>query len=79
MELGFSLFHLLFKNLIMARLLRIQFPGALYHITSKGADRKKIFLNVCDREIFPKTLQLVSECFHWLCHSYQHQPGQQTF
>ena len=50
--------------------MRIEFPGAVYHITSRGNERKKIFLNDCDREIFLKTLQQVKDRFHWLCHSY---------
>jgi hypothetical protein len=34
----------------MARPLRIQFPGAFYHITSRGNERKDIFLSrLCGR------------------------------
>lgn len=54
----------------MARPLRIEFPGAVYHITSRGNERKKIYLNDHDREIFQRTLGLVIDRFHWLCHSY---------
>jgi len=54
----------------MARSMRIEFPGAVYHITSRGNERKKIFLNDRDREIFLKTLQQVIDRFHWLCHAY---------
>jgi len=29
----------------MARPLRLQFPGALYHVTARGNARQKIFLD----------------------------------
>ncbi len=35
----------------MARPLRITYPGAFYHITSRGNERKRIFKSVDDREI----------------------------
>ncbi|MGE5341544.1 MAG: REP-associated tyrosine transposase [Candidatus Omnitrophota bacterium] len=54
----------------MARSLRIEFPGALYHITHRGNEKKKIFMNSDDRELFLETLTAVIERFHWLCHSY---------
>jgi len=36
----------------MARPLRIQYPGALYHITSRGNERKNIYLEDSDRKRF---------------------------
>lgn len=36
----------------MGRPLRIEYPGALYHITSRGNERKKIFLDDGDRTQF---------------------------
>ena len=33
----------------MARPLRIQFPGAFYHITCRGIERRKIFIDDQDR------------------------------
>ena len=33
----------------MARSLRIQYPGAYYHVTCRGNDRKAIFLDDADR------------------------------
>jgi len=38
------------------RKLRIQFPGALYHVTSRGDRRQDIFLDDVDRQDFLKTL-----------------------
>jgi putative transposase len=40
----------------MARPLRIEFPGAGYHITSRGNERKAIFRDDQDRMIFLDTL-----------------------
>jgi putative transposase len=34
----------------LARSLRITYPGAFYHATSRGNDRKDIFKNQRDRE-----------------------------
>jgi REP element-mobilizing transposase RayT len=36
----------------MARPLRIIYPGAFYHITSRGNQRKEIFKSQADREKF---------------------------
>ena len=36
----------------MARPLRITYPGAFYHVTSRGNERKKIFKSKRDREKF---------------------------
>jgi putative transposase len=54
----------------MARPLRIEFDGALYHVTSRGNNRKAIFKDDSDRELFLKTLAQVTERFHWICHAY---------
>ena len=54
----------------MARQLRVEFPGAVYHVTSRGNARKSIFLSDNDRYDFLNILQLVVQRYHWLCHSY---------
>jgi len=54
----------------MSRPLRIEFPGAVYHVTSRGNARKKIFLSDSDREGFITTLAWVVERFGWICHAY---------
>jgi putative transposase len=54
----------------MSRPLRIEFPGAFYHVTSRGNARKKIFLNDIDRVSFIETLAWVVERFGWICHAY---------
>jgi putative transposase len=54
----------------MARPLRIEFPGALYHVTSRGNARRKIFLDDEDRQSFLDTLAWVVARFGWICHAY---------
>ncbi|MGC2062845.1 MAG: transposase [Thermodesulfovibrionales bacterium] len=54
----------------MARPLRIEYDGALYHITSRGNARKAIYKDDEDRECFLDTLQRVNKKYNWLCHGY---------
>jgi putative transposase len=54
----------------MARPLRIEFAGALYHLTSRGDRREDIFLDDADREIFLEVLAEVCDRFRWACHAY---------
>ena len=54
----------------MTRPLRIEFPGAIYHVTSRGNARRKIFLDDEDRQAFLATLAWVVERFGWICHAY---------
>ena len=54
----------------MARPLRLEFPGAIYHITSRGNAHLPIFEDDHDRQRFFITLQEVVKRFNWLCHAY---------
>ena len=54
----------------MARPLRIEYPGAVYHVTSRGNARKNIFRDDADRNDFLATLGRVVERFGWVCHAY---------
>jgi putative transposase len=54
----------------MARPLRIEYPGAVYHITSRGNERKPIYKDDQDRENFLFALDKVNKRYHWLCHAY---------
>jgi len=54
----------------MARPLRIEFPGAIYHITSRGNARQKIFLDDSDYLSFFSILGDVSGAFGWQCYAY---------
>jgi REP element-mobilizing transposase RayT len=54
----------------MARPLRIEYPGALYHVTSRGNAKQKIFRNDRDRKTFLDIMGDVMERFHFICHAY---------
>ena len=54
----------------MARPLRIAFPGALYHVTSRGDRRENIFNDNDDRLLFYDVLKEVYERYNWLIHAY---------
>lgn len=54
----------------MARPLRIEYAGAVYHITSRGNERKAVFKSDQDRTNFLNTLQHVKKRYNWLCHAY---------
>jgi len=54
----------------MTRPLRLEFSGALYHVTSRGDGREAIFLDNEDREIFLGVLSSVCERFNWCVHAY---------
>lgn len=54
----------------MARPLRIEFDGALYHVTSRGDRQESIYEDDRDREIFFEVLAEVVGRFNWHCHAY---------
>ena len=54
----------------MARPLRIEFSGALYHVTARGDGREDIYLEDSDRELFLSVLSHVCERFNWVVHAY---------
>lgn len=54
----------------MARPLRIEFPGALYHITSRGNQREAIYLSDGDRDTWLEVFSEVCRRFNWSCHAY---------
>ena len=54
----------------MARPLRLELKGALYHVTSRGDGREDIFLSDQDRLAWLETLAHVCERFNWICHAY---------
>ena len=54
----------------MARPLRIQYEGAVYHITSRGNPRQKILLTDSDcLELLGVLAEVVSR-LGWICHAY---------
>ena len=54
----------------MARPLRLQIPGGLYHLTARGNNRGWIYLGDDDRELFLELLAHTVGRFGWLCHAY---------
>ena len=54
----------------MTRPLRIEFEGALYHITSRGDRKEDIYEDDRDRHVFLAILEDVIGRFNWLCHAY---------
>lgn len=54
----------------MARPLRIEFSGALYHVTARGDRREAIYDDDADRDQFLKVLGQVVSDFNWICHGY---------
>jgi REP element-mobilizing transposase RayT len=56
----------------MARPLRLEFAGALHHITARGNERRDIFLGnaIDDRGTFLETLKQTCDRFNWICHAY---------
>lgn len=63
--------YILFAKVVsMARPLRIEFPGAVYHITSRGNAKQVIFLDNQDRDKMIEILSTVVDRFHWFCHAY---------
>lgn len=54
----------------MARPLRLEFHGALYHVTSRGDGREDIYLDDGDRAISLAVLAEVVQRFNWIIHAY---------
>jgi len=54
----------------MARPLRIEYEGAVYHVTSRGNARADIYLSDDDREMFFYIPGRVVKRFAWVCHAW---------
>src|SRR5947209_6148096 len=54
----------------MPRKLRVEYPGALYHVMSRGDRREDIFLDDVDRQDFLKTLAEAYQKTDWQVHAY---------
>ena len=54
----------------MARPLRLEFAGAVYHVTSRGDRREDIYADTDDRQAWLEVLTLVCERFNWVVHAY---------
>lgn len=54
----------------MARPLRLQYPGALYHVTARGNERKAIFRSDADRQAFLSILSQAVDRYRLVLHAY---------
>ncbi|MFC1788257.1 transposase [Patescibacteria group bacterium] len=54
----------------MTRPLRIEYPGALYHVMSRGNARQEIFSDDSDRFLFLEVLEKATWYHNILCHAY---------
>ena len=54
----------------MARPLRIEYAGALYHVTSRGDRREDIYYDDEDRLIWLDVFSQVCSRFNWRCHAW---------
>jgi len=54
----------------MARPLRLEFPGALYHVTARGNDRQTIYADDDDRHLFLELLADEVRLQGWVLYAY---------
>jgi REP element-mobilizing transposase RayT len=54
----------------MVRPLRLQYPGALYHITVRGNRRQDIFIDDIDRKHFLQVLDEIASIRNVICYAY---------
>jgi len=54
----------------MARPLRLEFPGALYHLTARGNAQQAIFVDDGDRQQFVRLLGREVQQQQWPCYVY---------
>ncbi len=54
----------------MARPLRVEYPGALYHVIARGNVKQNIFLEDRDRRKFLMWLEDACESHNLICHAY---------
>ena len=54
----------------MARPLRVEYPGAFYHVINRGNNQENIFKNKRDREKFLEYLAIAAERFSIVVHTY---------
>lgn len=54
----------------MARPLRIEFAGAVYHVTSRGDRQEDIYLDDDDRELWLSVFAETCDRYNWRCHAW---------
>lgn len=58
------------QGLVMSRKLRIEYPGAMYHVMNRGDQREDIFRDDEDRQRFLATLGEACGKTEWQAHAY---------
>jgi REP element-mobilizing transposase RayT len=59
----------------MARQLRVEYAGAIYHVMNRGDRRELIFMDDADRQRFVETLGEVCAKTGWQVHAYVLMPN----
>jgi REP element-mobilizing transposase RayT len=59
----------------MARKLRVEYAGAIYHVMNRGDRRELIFMDDADRQRFVETLGEVCAKTGWQVHAYVLMPN----
>ena len=54
----------------MPRKVRVEYPGAIYHVMSRGDQREDIFFDDVDRHDFLRTLAEACQKSGWQVHAY---------
>jgi len=54
----------------MTRPLRLEYPGAIYHVTTRGNDRRRIFKDDDDCKVFLERLDQTVSRFDWILYAY---------
>src|SRR6266498_2836779 len=54
----------------MARKLRVEYEGAIYHVMNRGDRREPVFRDAADRELFLRTLAEACRKTDWQVHAY---------
>jgi REP element-mobilizing transposase RayT len=54
----------------MSRQVRLEFPGALFHVTSRGNNKQNIFFDDHDRELYLDLLGMCEKRFGWIIPAY---------
>lgn len=50
--------------------LRLEFVGALYHVTARGDRREAIYEDDADRHLFLSLLDQICDTYNWLYDAY---------
>jgi putative transposase len=54
----------------VARPLRLQVPGGIYHVRARGNSRAAVYKDDRDRRVFLELFARVVDRFGWICHAY---------